>query len=161
MGGQTSSPSPSALESLLYSLYTYDCLVTFNSTTIVKIAYNIGVVGLIEKAYLKEIQHLDNWCKENHLVLKVSKKQQRSQHTVRSFYTCNIKSILMRSITASFGNSTKQYRQALKRVEQSAAHIIRMKFPDLQSIYSKQCCTKARKRVKNLSHPNNGLFSLS
>lgn len=32
--------------------------------------------------------------------------------------------------------------------------------PDLQSIYNKLCSTKAMKIMKDLSHPNNGLFSL-
>ena len=35
-----------------------------------------------------------------------------------------------------------------------------MELPDLQSVYSKRCWTKARKIVIDLNHHNNGLFSL-
>ncbi|KAK3535983.1 hypothetical protein QTP70_023724, partial [Hemibagrus guttatus] len=79
---------------------------------------------------------------------------------LKTFYTCTIESILMGSITAWFGNSTKQDRHALQRVVRSAERIIRAELPDLETIYSKWCWTKARKIMKDLSHQNNGLFSL-
>ncbi|KAG7334834.1 hypothetical protein KOW79_001430 [Hemibagrus wyckioides] len=69
-------------------------------------------------------------------------------------------SILMGNITTWFGNSTMQDRRALQRVVRSAERIICTELPDLHSIYNKWCWTKARKIVKDLSHPNNGLFSL-
>ncbi|KAK3569961.1 hypothetical protein QTP86_007788 [Hemibagrus guttatus] len=40
---------------------------------------------------------------------------------LKTFYTCTIESVLTGSITAWFGNSTKQDRQALQRVNQVAA----------------------------------------
>ncbi|KAK1801003.1 hypothetical protein P4O66_004667 [Electrophorus voltai] len=52
---------------------------------------------------------------------------------LRKFYTCTIESILTGNITASFGNSTKQDRQAL----QSTERITHMELPDLQTIYHK------------------------
>ncbi|KAK3546607.1 hypothetical protein QTP70_030641, partial [Hemibagrus guttatus] len=61
---------------------------------------------------------------------------------------------------ATTRNSTMQDRRALQRVVRSDECIIRTKLPDLHSIYSKRCWTKARKIMKDLSHPNNGLFSL-
>ncbi|KAK3521210.1 hypothetical protein QTP70_001060 [Hemibagrus guttatus] len=66
----------------------------------------------------------------------------------------------MGSITDWFGNSTKQDRQALQRVVRSAKCTIRTELPDLETMYSKRCWTKARKIMKDLSHPNNGLFTL-
>ncbi|KAK3572211.1 hypothetical protein QTP86_026057 [Hemibagrus guttatus] len=72
----------------------------------------------------------------------------------------SILSILMGNITTWFWNSTMLDRRALQRVVQSAERIIRTKLPDLHSIYSKRCWTKAKKIVNDLSHPNNGLFSL-
>ncbi|KAK3537431.1 hypothetical protein QTP70_009977 [Hemibagrus guttatus] len=74
---------------------------------------------------------------------------------LKTFYTSTTESILMVSNTACFGNSTNQDRQALQRVVRSAKCTIRAKIPDLETIYS-----KARKIMKDLSHPNNGLFSL-
>ncbi|KAK1797599.1 hypothetical protein P4O66_000788 [Electrophorus voltai] len=143
-----------------------------------------------ERAYLEEIKHLENWCQENNLLLNVSKtkelivdcskKQERHYQSVRisgttvervnsfrlpskvlwNFYTCTIKSILTGNITVWFGHSTKQDRQALQRVEHSAEHITHTELPDLQTIYYKQCQTRARRIVKDPTHPNNRLFSL-
>ncbi|KAK1786506.1 hypothetical protein P4O66_017633, partial [Electrophorus voltai] len=79
---------------------------------------------------------------------------------LRNFYTCTIESILTGNITVWFGNSTKQDRQALQRVVRSAERITHMKLPDLQTIYYKWCQTKARRIVKDPTHPNNRLFSL-
>ncbi|KAK1794669.1 hypothetical protein P4O66_001385 [Electrophorus voltai] len=79
---------------------------------------------------------------------------------LRNFYTCTIESILMGNITVWFGNSTKQDRQAFQRVVRSAEHITHTELPDLQTIYYKRCQTKARRIVKDPSHPNNRLFSL-
>ncbi|KAK3568591.1 hypothetical protein QTP86_009402 [Hemibagrus guttatus] len=53
---------------------------------------------------------------------------------LKTFYTCTIESILTRSITAWFGNSTKQDRQALQRVVRSAECTIRTMVPDLETI---------------------------
>ncbi|KAM9468297.1 uncharacterized protein Hap1MRO34_014955 isoform 1-T1 [Clarias gariepinus] len=80
--------------------------------------------------------------------------------TNRNFYSCTIESILTGNITTWFGNSTMQDSlRALQRVVRSAERIIRTELPDLHSICSKRCWTKARKMVKDLSHPNNGLAS--
>ncbi|KAK1784464.1 hypothetical protein P4O66_000873 [Electrophorus voltai] len=79
---------------------------------------------------------------------------------LRNFYTCTIESILTGNITVWFGNSTKQDRQALQRVVRSAECITHTELPDLQTIYYKWCQTKARRIVKDPTHPNNRLFSL-
>ncbi|KAK1789922.1 hypothetical protein P4O66_002251 [Electrophorus voltai] len=79
---------------------------------------------------------------------------------LRNFYTCTIESILTGNITVWFGNSTKQDRQVLQRVVHSAERITHTELPDLQSIYYKRCQTKARRIVKDPTHPNNRLFSL-
>ncbi|KAK1796922.1 hypothetical protein P4O66_000887 [Electrophorus voltai] len=79
---------------------------------------------------------------------------------LRNFYTCTIESILTGNITVWFGNSTKQDRQVLEWVVHSAEHITRTELPDLQTIYDKRCQTKARRIVKDPTHPNNRLFSL-
>ncbi|KAK1803856.1 hypothetical protein P4O66_003803 [Electrophorus voltai] len=79
---------------------------------------------------------------------------------LRNFYTCTIKSILTGNITVWFGNSTKQDRQALQRVVRLAERITHTELPDLQTIYYKRCQTKARRIVKDPTHPNNRLFSL-
>ncbi|KAK1795847.1 hypothetical protein P4O66_009869, partial [Electrophorus voltai] len=79
---------------------------------------------------------------------------------LRNFYNCTIKSILTGNITVWFRNSTKQDRQALQRVVHSAEYITHTELPDLQTIYYKWCQTKAKRIVKDPTHPNNRLFSL-
>ncbi|KAK3559288.1 hypothetical protein QTP86_010738 [Hemibagrus guttatus] len=74
----TGAPQGCVLSSLLYSLYTYDCMATTNSTPI-KFADDTVVVVLIsdnnETSYLEEIRNLENWCQRNNL-LNVSKTKQ-------------------------------------------------------------------------------------
>ncbi|KAK1799050.1 hypothetical protein P4O66_007312 [Electrophorus voltai] len=178
------APQGCVLSPLLYSLDTYDCVATSSSTTFVKFTDDTVVMGLIsgndERPYLEEIKHLETWCQENNLLLNISKtkalivdySKKQEQHyphlrdfrlpskVLRNFYTCTIENILMGNITAWFGNSTKQDRQALQRVVCSAERIIHMELPDLQTIYYKRCQTKARRIVKDPTHPNNRLFSL-
>ncbi|KAK1802116.1 hypothetical protein P4O66_004457 [Electrophorus voltai] len=79
---------------------------------------------------------------------------------LQNFYTCTIESILTGNITVWFGNSTKQDRQALQRVVHSAECITHTELSELQPIYYKRCQTKARRIVKDPTHPNNRLFSL-
>ncbi|KAL0185276.1 hypothetical protein M9458_020973 [Cirrhinus mrigala] len=107
-----------------------------------------------------------------HINTVVKKARQRLYHlrrlrdfrlpskVLRNFYSCTIESILTGNILTWFGNSTMQDRRALQRVVRSAERTIHTELPDLHSIYSRRCWTKARKIVKDLSHPNNGLFSL-
>ncbi|KAL6490166.1 hypothetical protein MHYP_G00005110 [Metynnis hypsauchen] len=225
------APQGCVLSPLLYSLYTYDCVSTSSSNTIIKFADDTVVVGLIsnnnEKAYLEEIARLENWCQGNNLLLNVSKtkelivdcsrSQTRSYHPVRingaavervnnfrylgvhisqdlswschvntlakkarqrlyflrrlrdfrlppkvlqNFYSCTIESILTGNSVAWFGNSTKRDRQSLQRVVRSAERIMRTSLPDLQTIYTKRCWSKAKEIVKDPSHPNYGLFAL-
>lgn len=51
-----------------------------------------------------------------------------------------------------------QDRRTLQRVVRSAGCITRSELPDLQSVYTEWCSTKAR--LKGPSHPDHGLFSL-
>ncbi|KAI5090308.1 gastrula zinc finger protein XlCGF28.1-like [Silurus meridionalis] len=96
-----------------------------------------------------------------HINTLVKKARQRLYHLRRLTLSLNtIESVLTGSITSWFGNSTMQDRRALQRVVRSAERTIHTELPDLQDIYSMRCRTRARKIVKDLSHPNNGLFSL-
>ncbi|KAK3508570.1 hypothetical protein QTP70_032905 [Hemibagrus guttatus] len=104
---------------------------------------------LVKKArqHLYHLRHLKNF--------KVPSK------VLKTFYSCTIESILMGSITAWFGNSTQQDRQALQRVVGSAEPPICAELPDLETIYSKRCWTKARKIMKDLGHPNSSLLGVT
>ncbi len=74
------APQGCVLSSLLYSLYTHDCVSSHSSTSIVKFADDTVVLGLIsnndETAYLGEVERLTSWCQDNCLSLNVSKTKE-------------------------------------------------------------------------------------
>ncbi len=63
--------------------------------------------------------------------------------------------ILTGCITAWFGN-----RKALQRVVRTARHIVGGELPSLQDIYTRRCIRKARRIIKDSSHPSHSLLSL-
>ncbi|KAK1785303.1 hypothetical protein P4O66_018698, partial [Electrophorus voltai] len=140
-------------------------MATSSSTIIVKFVDDTVVMGLIsdydKKVYLEEIKHLENWCHENNLLLNVSKTKELivdcSKKQERHYQPMRINGTTMERV---YSFSTKQDRQALQRVVRSADRITHMELPDLQTIYYKQCQTKARRIVKDPTHPNNRHFSL-
>jgi hypothetical protein len=68
------------LSPLLYSLFTHDCTARHNSNTIIKIADDTAVVGLItdndETASREETRDLAVWCQDNNLSLNVIKTKE-------------------------------------------------------------------------------------
>ncbi len=83
------APQGCVLSPLLYSLYTHDCVSSHSSTSIVKVADDTVVLGLInnddEAAYLDEVERLTSWCQDNslnvsktkELIVDFKKRQQR------------------------------------------------------------------------------------
>jgi hypothetical protein len=65
---------------LLYSLFAHDCLAPHNSNTIIKLADDTTLVGLItgddDTAYREEVSDLVVWFWDNNLSLKVSKTKE-------------------------------------------------------------------------------------
>ncbi len=74
--------------------------------------------------------------------------------------TCTVESILTGCITAWFGNSTAGNRKALQMVVRTARHIVGCELPSLQDIYTRWCMRKARRIIKDSSHPSHHLLSL-
>ena len=68
------------LSPLLYSLFTHDCVVMHASNSIIKLADDTTVLGLItnndKTAYREEVRALGGWCQENNLTLKVNKTKE-------------------------------------------------------------------------------------
>ncbi len=83
-----------------------------------------------------------------------------SPSILRSFYTCTVETILTGCITTWFGNSTAGNRKALQRVVRTARHIVGGELPSLQDIYTRRCIRKARRIIKDSSHPSHSLLSL-
>ncbi len=107
--------------------------------------------------------HTDAVLKKAHqrlFFLRRLRKFGTSPRILRSFYTCTVESILTGCITAWFGNSTAGNRRALQRVVRIARHIVGGELPSLQDIYTRRCTRKARRIIKDSSHPSHRLLSL-
>ncbi len=107
--------------------------------------------------------HTDAVLKKAHqrlFFLRQLRKFGTSPRILRSFYTCTVESILTGCITAWFGNSTAGNRRALQRVVRTACHIVGGELPSLLDIYTRRCTRKARRIIKDSSHPCHRLLSL-
>ncbi len=107
--------------------------------------------------------HTDAVLKKAHqrlFFLRRLRKFGTSPRILRSFYTCTVESILTGCITAWYGNSTAGNRRALQRVARTARHIVGGELPSLQDIYTRRCTRKARRIIKDSSHPSHSLLSL-
>ena len=224
----TGAPQGCVLSSLLYNIYTHDCIASSSQTSIIKFADDTVVVGLIsnnnDQAYLKQVKDITQWCQLNNLALNVTKtkemvvdyRKQQGNYTplyiseqpvervesfkylgvhinndftwtvniqsiikksrqrlyflrllrkfrvstpiLKAFYSSAVESVLTGSITTWYGSSTVRDCSALQRVVHSAERCIRAPLPALRDIYTRRVKTRARKIIKDITHPNNGLF---
>ncbi len=107
--------------------------------------------------------HTDAVLKKAHqrlFFLRRLRKFGMSPSILRSFYTCTVESILTAAATAPPGleNSTAGNRKALQRVVRTARHIVGGELPSLQDIYTRRCIRKARRIIKDSSHPSHRLL---
>jgi hypothetical protein len=76
----TGAPQGCVLSPLLFTLLTHDCTATYSNNHIVKFADDTTLVGLITKGdetqYRLEVDHLTTWCRDNNLLLNVSKTKE-------------------------------------------------------------------------------------
>ena len=91
--------------------------------------------------------------------LRRMKKCGLSPKTLTNYYRCTIESILSGCVTAWYSNCTALNRKALKRVVRSAQRITGGKLPSLHDTYSTRCHRKAKKIIKDNSHPSHCLFT--
>ncbi|KAK1784642.1 hypothetical protein P4O66_003271 [Electrophorus voltai] len=133
--------------------------VRINGTTVERVD-SFRYLGVHISQDLCWSHHTNSLAKKAHQCLYCLRDFRLPSKVLWNFYTCTIESILMGKITVWFGNCIKEDRQGLHSVVRSAVRITHMELPDLQTIYHKQCQTKARRIVKDPTHPNNRLFSL-
>ena len=76
----TGAPQGCVLSPLLFTLLTHDCTATYSNNHIVKFADDTTLVGLITKGdetqYRLEVDLLTTWCRDNNLLLNVSKTKE-------------------------------------------------------------------------------------
>ncbi|KAI4876126.1 hypothetical protein NFI96_006695, partial [Prochilodus magdalenae] len=92
--------------------------------------------------------------------LRSLKKVHLSPRILVNFYRCTIESILPNGISVWYGNCCAADRKALQRVVKMAQRITGIQLPTIQDIYHKRCLGRARNIIKDVSHPNHGLFTL-
>uniref|UniRef100_A0A8C7I238 Reverse transcriptase domain-containing protein n=1 Tax=Oncorhynchus kisutch TaxID=8019 RepID=A0A8C7I238_ONCKI len=135
---------------------------------------------LIDGAVVEQVEsfkflgvHINNkleWSKHTKTVVKRARQSLFSHkklkrfgmgpEILKRFYSCNIESILTGCVIAWYGNCSASDRKALQRVVRTAQYITEAKLPAIQDLYTRQCQKKARKIVKDPSHPSHRLFSL-
>lgn len=75
----------------LFTLFPHDCVTKYQSNPIITFADDITIVGRItnidEVAYRDEVQQLKDWCKDNKLILKVSKTKEMVVNIRKTIYT--------------------------------------------------------------------------
>ncbi|KAI4904925.1 hypothetical protein NFI96_004658 [Prochilodus magdalenae] len=86
------------------------------------------------------------------------KKVHLSPRILVNFYRCTTESILTNGISVWYGNCCAADRKALQRVVKMAQRITGTQLPTIQDIYHKRCLGGARSIIKDVSHPNHGLF---
>ncbi len=136
--------------------------ITINKTPVERVS-SFKFLGVHITEDLTWSAHTDAVLKKAHqrlFFLRRLRKFGTSPRILRSFYTCTVESILTGCITAWFGNSTAGNRRALQRVVRTARHIVGGELPSLQDIYTRRCTRKARRIIKDSSHPSHRLLSL-
>ena len=76
------------------------------------------------------------------------------------FYTAIIESILTLSITVWFPAATDKDKARVERVIRSAERVTGHALPSLKSLYEVRVERRARKIMKDPSHPGHGLFEV-
>ncbi|KAK1795642.1 hypothetical protein P4O66_001133 [Electrophorus voltai] len=135
--------------------------VRINGTTVERVD-SFSYLGVHILQDLSWSRHINSLAKKacQRLFLRCLRDFRLPSKVLWNFCICTIESILTGNITVRFGNCTKQNRQALQCMVHSAEPITPMELPDLQTIYYKRCQTKARRTVKDPTHPNKRIFSL-
>ncbi|XP_059828790.1 uncharacterized protein LOC132395778 [Hypanus sabinus] len=98
---------------------------------------------------------------QQHLYFLLSiKKADLCPKILMDFYRCTIESILINCISVWYGNCPVSDCKALQQVVKTAQRINGTQLPTIENIYHKRCLGRAKSILKDVSHPNHGLFTL-
>ena len=92
--------------------------------------------------------------------LRQLRKFRLSQSMMVKFYTAIIESILTLSITVWFPTAMVKDNTRVERVIRSAERVTGHALPSLKSLYEVRAEKRARKIMKDPSHPGHGLFEV-
>jgi gmma-aminobutyric acid receptor subunit gamma len=118
---------------------------------------DIGVAAIERVKSFRVSQRTCNVCLIN---LRRLKTFGMGPQNLKKCYSCTIESMLTGCITPWYSNCTALNHKPLPRVALMAQCITEAELPAIQDIYTRRYLRKARKIVKDCSHPGYGLFSL-
>lgn len=72
--------------------------------------------------------------------------------TLCNFHRCTTESILTGYITAWHGSCNALNSKALQRVMRTIQHIVRVKLPSMEDLYTQRCREKANRIIKDPNH---------
>ncbi|XDV45658.1 hypothetical protein PO909_013718 [Leuciscus waleckii] len=138
-----------------YNFNIIGCPVTLSSTV-----KDLGVILDCNLSFENHISYVTKTAFFHLRNIERLRKFGMNRHILTRFYTSTVESIVTGYITAWYGNTIARDRKALQRVVHTASRIIGGELPSLQEIYARRCVKKARRIIRDSSHPSHGLFSL-
>ena len=93
--------------------------------------------------------------------LRKLKQAKLPQILLMNFYRCAIESVLTFGLSVWYNSCTVEEKEALQRVVRQAERIItRTSLPDLKTLSDTRCLRRARKIIRDYSHPGHRLINL-
>ena len=72
----TGAPQGCVISPVLFTIYTNDCSINSEHTSLIKFADDSTIQGFIknsEQSYFDSIEYFTNWCDDHYLLLNVKK----------------------------------------------------------------------------------------
>ena len=92
--------------------------------------------------------------------LRKLKQARLPQKLLMNFYRCAIESVLTYGLSVWYNSCTVEEKDALQRVVRQAERIITgTSLPDLTTLSDSRCLRRARKIIRDRSHPGHRLFT--
>ena len=79
MSTNTGAPQGCVISPVLFTIYTNDCSINSEYTSLIKFADDSTIQGFIknsEQSYFDSIEYFTNWCDDHYLLLNVKKTKE-------------------------------------------------------------------------------------